>query len=134
VAVAFMTGRFIFGGFFIMSGLHHLLSSQTMARFAAAKGVPAPEVAVVLTGLLILFGGVSILLGWRPELGLGAIAIFLIGVTPLMHNFWVEAGAERAADMGNFIKNMALLGGTLIISAVPRPWPYSVEERHLIRG
>jgi putative oxidoreductase len=74
VSVTFMTGRFIFGGFFIMNGINHLLSSRTMAQYAAAKGVPVPEGAVVLTGLLILFGGISILLGWRPELGIGAIA------------------------------------------------------------
>jgi putative oxidoreductase len=134
VAFAFMTGRFIFGGFFIMNGLHHLLSSQTMAQYTAAKGVPAPEAAVVLTGLLILFGGISILLGWRPEFGLGAIVIFLIGVTPLMHNFWAETGAERTADMGNFMKNMALLGSALIMTAIPRPWSYSIEERRLVRG
>lgn len=92
MSVAFMTGRFIFGGFFIMNGIHHLLSSRTLAQYAAAKGVPTPEAAVVLTGLLILFGGVCIVLGWRPELGIGAIALFLIGVTPVMHNFWVESG------------------------------------------
>ena len=134
MSVAFMTGRFIFGGFFIMSGINHLLSSRTMAQFAAAKGVPMPEAAVVLTGLLILFGGISILIGWRPELGIGAIALFLIGVTPAMHNFWVESGAERAADMGHFMKNMALLGGTLMFTAVPRPWPVSIGDRRLIGG
>lgn len=134
MSVAFMTGRFIFGGFFIMNGIHHLLSSRTLAQYAAAKGVPTPEAAVVLTGLLILFGGVCIVLGWRPELGIGAIALFLIGVTPVMHNFWVESGAERTADLGNFMKNMALLGGTLMFSAVPRPWPASIAERRLIGG
>jgi len=134
VSVAFMTGRFVFGGFFIMNGINHLLTSRTMAQYAAAKGVPAPEAAVVLSGLLILFGGISILLGWQPELGIGAIAIFLIGVTPVMHNFWTESGAERTADMGHFLKNMALLGGTLMFTAVPRPWPYSIDERRLIRG
>ena len=132
MSMAFVTGRFIFGGFFIFNGIHHLLSSRTLAQFAAAKGVPAPEAAVLLTGLLILFGGISILLGWQPELGIAAIAMFLIGVTPLMHNFWAETGAERTADMGHFMKNMALLGGTLMFSAVPRPWPIGIEQRRLV--
>ena len=134
MSAAFMTGRFIFGGFFIFNGIHHLLSSRTIAQYAAAKGVPMPEAAVILTGLLILFGGVSLLLGWRPELGIAAIAIFLIGVTPTMHNFWAESGAARTADMGHFMKNMALLGGTLMFSAVPRPWPASIEERRPVGG
>lgn len=130
---AFVIGRFIFGGFFIMNGLNHLLSPAMLTQYAASKGVLAPDVAVLLSGLVILFGGISVLLGWRPELGIGAIVMFLAGVSLPMHNFWAESGAERAADMINFTKNMALLGATLMFSAVPRPWMYSLGERRLVR-
>jgi putative oxidoreductase len=123
----FLIGRFIFGGYFIMNGLNHFISRGMMAQFAAAKGVPMAEVAVPLSGLLILLGGLSILLGWQPDLGIGAIVLFLVCVSPIMHNFWAEAGAERMADFVNFTKNVALAGGTLMLAGVPRPWPYSVE-------
>jgi putative oxidoreductase len=122
----FVTGRVIFGGFFIINGLNLLMSHAMMAQLAASKGVPAADVAVVVAGALILFGGASIVLGWRPELGIAAIAVFLVCVTFPMHDFWAESGAERTADLVNFMKNMALLGATLMFAAVPRPWPISV--------
>jgi hypothetical protein len=56
MAVAFLVGRFLFGGYFIYNGLNHFLSSAMLTQFAAAKGVPAPSLAVAVAGLLILFG------------------------------------------------------------------------------
>jgi len=127
---AFLIGRLIFGAFFIYNGVNHFLSLAMMTQFVAAKGVPAPSVAVAVTGALIIFGGLSILLGWRPELGIAAIVVFLLGVSFPMHNVWAESDpTQRMNDMGNFMKNMAILGATLMLVAIPQPWPYSVEAR-----
>jgi hypothetical protein len=30
--------------------------------------------------------------------------------------------------MTNFMKNMALVGGSLVMLGVPQPWPYSFER------
>jgi uncharacterized membrane protein YphA (DoxX/SURF4 family) len=127
MAGAFLIGRLIVGAFFIYNGLNHFMSLQMFTQYTAAKGVPAPAVAVVGAGLLILFGGISILLGWRPELGVAAIVVFLVGVSIPMHNFWAETDpGQRMNDMGNFMKNMAIAGATLMLVAIPQPWPYSV--------
>jgi hypothetical protein len=34
--------------------------------------------------------------------------------------------------MGNFMKNLALLGGALMMLMIPTPWAYSVEARRRI--
>jgi hypothetical protein len=50
-----------------------------------------------------------------------------------MHNFWAIADPmQQAAEMGNFLKNVALLGGTLMVGMIPEPWTYSVRMRRLI--
>lgn len=128
MAVAFLIGRLLFGGFFLVNGLNHLISLTSMAQFATAKGVPFAEVGVIVSGLLLLFGGFSIILGWRPDVGITALVFFLVLVTPVMHNFWDESGAARMADIAHFMKNVALAGGSLMLIAVPRPWIYSVER------
>ena len=133
MAAAFLIGRLLFGGYFIYNGLNHFLSNAMLTQFAAVKGVPSPSLAVAVAGLLILFGGISILMGWRPELGTAAIVLFLVGVSPIMHNFWAESDPmQRMADMVNFTKNMALVGAGLMTAAVPRPWPYSIETRRRV--
>ena len=53
-----------------------------------------------------------------------------VAVTFPMHNFWAITNPnERLMEMGNFMKNMALLGSALMLVAVPQQWPYSVETR-----
>ena len=117
-------GRLIFGGYFIYSGLHHLLDHVVLASYAAQRGVPAPDLAVLGTGLLILIGGVCVATGAAPRTGAAMIALFLIGVTPIMHAFWNDPAPEqRAADIANFGKNIALLGTTCLLAAVPEAWP-----------
>ena len=87
MAALFLIGRLMLGGYFVTSGLNHFTSHAMLVQFAAAKRVPLPELAIPIAGLLILFGGVSILLGWRPESGTTAIIVFLVGVSFSMHNF-----------------------------------------------
>jgi uncharacterized membrane protein YphA (DoxX/SURF4 family) len=133
MALAFLVGRLLFGGFFLFNGLNHFMSVPMMAQFAAAKGVPYPELGIIFTGCLLVFGGLSIMLGWRPDLGVAALVFFLVIVTPAMHNFWDESGAERLSDTGHFLKNVALAGGALMLVAVPRPWIYSIERAGRLR-
>jgi putative oxidoreductase len=133
MADLFLMGRLIFGGFFLYSGVHHFLDTATLAQYAGAKGVPMPEVAVLLTGALLVVGALSILLGILPRLGLACIILFLVGVTPTMHAFWSVADPQmRQMDMGNFMKNLALLGGAMMMLMIPTPWAYSVERRRVV--
>jgi putative oxidoreductase len=129
----FLVGRIVFGGYFAYSGITHFLSGSMMAQYAASKGVPLPEAAVFATGLLILAGGLSVMFGVLPHIGALCIALFLVGVSPMMHNFWAVPDPNlRMVEMVNFTKNMALLGGVLMLLGVPRPWPYSLENRRRV--
>lgn len=126
----FLLGRILFGGFFLYSGLNHFVGFGSTVQYAAAKGLPAPEMAVAVSGLLLLFGGMSIVFGLWPRLGILAIVLFLAVVSPTMHNFWaISDPAQRMNDMINFMKNMALAGAALALIAVPEPWPLSVARR-----
>lgn len=123
-------GRAIFGGFFLYSGLDHFLQRQMMTEYARAKGVPMPEVAVSGSGAMLVLGGLSLISGTQPKAGAALIAGFLLGVTPVMHDFWnVEDQQQRMQELVNFSKNVALLGGACLAAAVPEPWPASLQIR-----
>jgi len=125
--VPFLLGRLIFGGFFLYNGINHFRERKTLAQYAGAKNVPKPDVAVQATGALMALGGASILLGIKPKLGTAAVAGFLVGVTPMMHDFWRQQDPnQRMNEMVNFTKNLALLGGALALMGVEEPWPVSV--------
>jgi len=124
---AFLIGRLVFGGFFLYNGINHLKERKQLGQYAGAKNVPMPEVAVTATGVALIAGGASILLGVKPKLGAAAIAGFLAGVSPVMHNFWsVQDPNQRMNEMVHFSKNLALLGGALALMGMEEPWPASV--------
>ena len=123
-------GRMLFGGYFFFSGLNHFINLSQMAPYAAAKGVPMPELAVAFSGALLVLGGLSVLLGFMPRVGLTLIILFLVPVTLMMHNFWaVEDPQARMAEMTHFLKNIGLLGASFAMIALPVPWPGSVMGR-----
>lgn len=123
----FLLGRLIFGGFFLYNGINHLQQRKHLAQYAQAKHVPMPDAAVAGSGIALIIGGASLLLGVKPKLGAAAIAGFLLGVSPVMHDFWkAEDPNQRQNDMINFMKNMALLGGALAMMGIEEPWPASV--------
>lgn len=123
----FLLGRIVYGGFFVFSGVNHFKQFKKMTQYAAAKHVPAPELAVALSGAMLVFGGTSILLGVTPKLGSLAILAFLAGVSPAMHDFWNAADPQqRENDMIHFLKNVALSGGALALMGVDEPWPSSM--------
>ncbi len=127
VKAPFLIGRAIFGGFFLYSGINHLRNRKPMGQYAGAKHVPKPEMAVVGTGIAMIAGGTSIILGIKPKLGTLAILGFLAGVSPMMHDFWKQEDPyQRQNDMIHFMKNLAMAGGALALMGVEEPWPVSV--------
>jgi uncharacterized membrane protein YphA (DoxX/SURF4 family) len=123
----FLIGRLVFGGFFLYNGIHHLKERKSLAQYAETKNVPLADVVVATTGVVLMAGGVSILLGIKPKLGTAAIAGFLAGVSPVMHDFWrIDEPNQRMNEMINFSKNMALLGSALALMGIEEPWPASV--------
>ena len=125
--IALLIGRIIAGCFFLMNGFNHFAKLNMMAGYAKSKNIPAPALAVGGSGLLLLLGGLSLLLGYHPTIGVVLLAIFLLATSFGMHNFWaVQDQQAKMGEMINFLKNVAILGLLLMTLAVPRPWPMSL--------
>ena len=131
--IPFLVGRMLFGGYFIMSGINHFKQTNRLAQFAGSKGVPKPDLAVRVTGAILIAGGTSIMLGVKPKLGTAAIIGFLAGVSPIMHDFWNENSEQRMNDMINFTKNLALVGAAAVLMGIEEPWPASVSPQPTAR-
>ena len=116
---AYLLGRMAFGGFFLYSGIRHFQAQEEIARYAGGKNIPAPDLAVQLSGAALAIGGASILLGVKPQWGALAVIGFLAAVSPVMHDFWRrENPGERQSEMINFSKNMALLAAAMMVSGM----------------
>lgn len=85
--------------------------------YAASAGVPMASVLVPLSGVIAILGALSIILGFKAKLGAWLIIIFLVPITFMMHKFWgITDPMAMQMQMSMFMKNIALIGGALIIS------------------
>jgi putative oxidoreductase len=122
-----LLGRLLFVLIFLMAGLNHF--SKATIAFAASQGVPFAALTVPLSGVFALAGGLSVLLGYRAKVGAWLIALFLVPVTFMMHKFWtVHDPMTAQLQMVMFMKNMAILGGALLISQFGTG-PWSLDAR-----
>jgi len=125
---AALLGRILLGSIFVISGFGKLTGFSGTAGYIAAKGVPMAEVAAGIAILVELGGGLAVLAGWMTRWAALAFMVFLIVITPIFHNFWSVADAAAAANKIHFMKNVAILGGFLLLYAFG-PGRYSVDRR-----
>jgi putative oxidoreductase len=120
-------GRFFFALIFLFAAPNHF-TKQTIA-FSASQGAPLASIAVPLSGVVAIAGGLSILLGYRAKIGAWLIVLFLVPVTLMMHKFWTVTDPMMAQiQMILFMKNISMLGGALLISHFGAG-PFSLDAR-----
>lgn len=110
-----LVGRICFSFIFIISAPNHF--KEGTIGYAANAGVPFAHILVPASGVIAFLGGLSILLGLKAKWGTWLIVLFLVPVTLTMHKFWGLADPQATQmQMINFIKNVSMLGGALIIA------------------
>lgn len=115
----FILGRILLGGFFVHSGIGHFKNLSMLSGYASSKKVPAPKIAVMLSGIMMVLGGLGIVFEFNTKLALFLNILFIIPTTIMMHQFWkIEDPMQRMNDKINFSKNLAILGALLMLFAL----------------
>ena len=125
--IAFLIGRILFGGFFIMNGINHFTKSGMLAGYPSSRNFPGGKTAVMIGGIVILLGGFGILLGVLVEWAIALLVIFLLAASFGVHHFWSDTDPMmKMSEMTNFMKNMALIGAALMMLMI-ESWPYAIQ-------
>ena len=114
---AAVAGRFLLSLIFVLAGIMKIVNWQTTAEQMAGKGIPMVHAALAVAAVVEIAGGLSVLLGCWARLGALALFVFLIPTTVIFHNFWTYEGTEMLNQMQHFQKNLAIMGGLLLVTA-----------------
>jgi len=108
----------LLAGMFISGGANSFSNPGRIAGKVEAAGIPEPRSAAVLNGAVMVVGGMALATDVAPKLAATALAGTLIPTTLVGHPFWKEEDpANRANQRTQFMKNMAMLGGLLLVLA-----------------
>jgi len=111
-------GRILLALIFIASAFGKFADWQMPLKMMADKGVPSPEVLLPIAVALELAGVLLVALGFYARLGGLLLLLFLVPVSYFMHDFWnYEDAAQRMEQMINFMKNISMMGGALLVVA-----------------
>jgi putative oxidoreductase len=121
-----LAGRILISVLFLVSGFFKIGGYAQVVGYATSKGLPMAGVAVACAAVLELAGGLAILAGFQTKIAAWLLFLYLIPVTFYFHNFWAMQGMEQQDNMIHLLKNVAIMGG-LVILAANGPGPYSVD-------
>jgi putative oxidoreductase len=126
-----MVGRLLLSAIFLMSGANKVFNASDTLGYMKAK-MPVQDHAALMVLLVAavvceLAGGLSVLLGWKAKWGAGLLILFLVPTTIFFHNFWAVPQEQQLTETMNFVKNLAILGGLLMVNALG-PGPCSMDH------
>ena len=114
-----LCGRSLLGFYFIVPGLSKIVNFAGTTTYMEQHQVPAIALLLPLTIVLQLSCGLALIVGYRGKFAAIILAGLTLAISIYMHDFWNYAeGMERAHEMQNFIKNLAIAGGLLVLGAL----------------
>jgi putative oxidoreductase len=120
-------GRILMSTVFILGGIGKITGFSFEEGMVAAKHLPMPAVALGIALAVELIGGLAMLMGLFTRPTAWIVFLYMIPTTFLFHNFWAVQGADRIDTLIHFEKNLAIMGGLLLLAAFG-PGSYSIDS------
>ena len=108
-----LVGRGLLGLYFIVPGITKITGFAATSEYMASKSVPMVPILLVVTIVIQIGGGLSLIAGYRTALIAFVLAGLTLVISLFMHDFW-----NVESEMQNFIKNMAIMAGLLYVAGV----------------
>lgn len=113
-----LLGRLLLGLYFIIPGIAKITGYAGTVAYMEAHNVPVIAVLLPLTIVIQIAAGTALIVGYKGNIAAFVLAGLTLMISVYMHNFWAyDAGVERSHETQNFIKNMAIMAGLLLIAA-----------------
>jgi putative oxidoreductase len=110
-----LPARVLMAVIFLVAGVRKLMTYGATLGYFAKLGIPLADVVLPLTIALEIGGGLLLIAGWRVQWVAGALALFTLATAFAAHAFWAADAAQFNAQLNNFLKNVAMVGGFLLL-------------------
>jgi putative oxidoreductase len=112
-----LVARVLLAALFVPAGISKIAGFAGTVGYIGSVGLPLPIVGAVLAIVAEAGGGIALLLGFQTRIAALVLAVFTVVAGVFFHAFW--AAAPEAAQMQQimFMKNIAIAGGLLMLTA-----------------
>ena len=112
-----LLGRLLIAALFIPAGIGKISGFAGTAGYIASKGLPLPEVGVVIAIVVEVAVAAALLIGFKTRWAAAVLALFTLAAATIFHNYWALPQAQQMMQQLLFTKNIAVVGGLLAFVA-----------------
>ena len=113
--IRYPVARASLGAIFFILGLSKIFSFAGVAGWMASSGLPFAKPLLVLTIAIEVGAGLLLIIGRHTRLAALVLALFLVPVTLVFHAFWGADATSFQDQLTQFLKNLAIFGGMLLL-------------------
>ena len=112
-----LLGRLLIAALFIPAGIGKISGFAGTAGYIASKGLPLPELGVVIAIVVEVAVAAALLIGFKTRWAAAVLALFTLAAATIFHNYWALPQAQQMMQQLLFTKNIAVVGGLLAFVA-----------------
>ena len=118
-ALSIVLGRFLLGLYFFVPGIAKIFNNSSQILLMEARNIPFAHTLLIFAGVSSLLGALALFSGRYVKLAAYGFVVYVLLVNVLIHPFWIVE-----AEMQNFIKNLAIMSGLLVLAGYAQlRWP-----------
>ncbi|PCI72031.1 MAG: hypothetical protein COB38_04745 [Gammaproteobacteria bacterium] len=113
---AINTGRILLAVYFLLPGILKFISWDLHIGLMEKHGMPFVTILLPLAALIQISTSCLILANRYVTEAAMVLAAMIIAINISLHDFWNYSGIEGAHELQNFVKNLGIMGGLLVLA------------------
>jgi putative oxidoreductase len=109
-------GRWLVGLYFFVPGILKFLAFDMHVALMTAHKVPFPAPLLIIAGCVNIAGALLLFSNRFVRFTALGFGVYILIINLSLHDFWHYDGLVGAHEMQNFIKNLGILAGLLVLA------------------
>ena len=112
-----LVSRLLFAALFLPAGIGKITGFAGTVGYITSVGLPMPTVAAAVAAVVEVVGSLALIFGFGTRFAALVLAFFTLVASFFFHAYWSVPADQQMIPQLLFFKNIAVVGGLLMIVA-----------------
>lgn len=126
--ISLAIGRILLGLYFLVPGLMKALGPDQTIAYMESHAIPFAVPLMWFSTAVNIIGGLFLIAGRHVRFVAFGFVIYVLLVNFMLHDFWNMEEAMVERETQNFVKNLGILAGLLVLAGTSAARPVSFKQ------